>query len=150
MDRPKLNFPSVNLRYSEDSKSVWDDLRRIYVVLTPEEWVRRHVVGYLRDFFGVPPAQILVEYAVKLNGQTQRADVVVIGSDLEPKLLVECKAADVKLSQSTLDQVVRYNSVLSAKYVMLTNGLSHHVYERADESGGYVALKSLPSLQDLI
>ncbi len=150
MYRVKLNFPAVELRYKDGAQcdlrhhTVWDDLRRTYIVLTPEEWVRRHVVAFLKDHIGVPPAQIMLEFAVRLNGQTQRADVVVVDNNLEPRLMVECKAADVKLSQSTLDQVVRYNSVVNAKYVMLTNGLSHHIYERLDSSGGYAPLKSLP------
>ncbi|MFI3327829.1 MAG: type I restriction enzyme HsdR N-terminal domain-containing protein [Rikenellaceae bacterium] len=154
MERAKLNFPDITLRCKEGSSpdsaslQVWDELRHIYIVLTPEEWVRRHVVGFLKDHLRVPPTQILVEFPVRLNGQMQRADVVVVGGDLAPRLLVECKASEVKLSQSTLDQVVRYNSIVGAKYVMLTNGLSHHIYERLDSSGGYKPLKNLP--EDLL
>lgn len=141
---PKLNFPPINLRLrrSEGSIQLWDSIRKSYIVLTPEEWVRRHVVGFITSQLGIPPAQVILEYPVMLNGQRQRADVVVVNSEGEIRLMVECKAHDVKISQSTLDQAVRYNYILRAQYVMLTNGVTHHLYERTDDEGGYKVLRS--------
>ncbi len=149
LPHPKLNFPPINLRVkpSKGSIMVWDSLRRSYIVLTPEEWVRRHVVSFLMEELAVPAAQIVQEYPVVLNTQRQRADVVVLSRQGEPVLMVECKAYDVKISQSTLDQAVRYNSVLKARYIMLTNGLSHHLYESLDCEGSYRPLKSLSELE---
>ncbi len=109
--------------------------------------MRRHVVSFLSVQLEIPPAQIVQEYPVVLNSQRQRADVVVLSRQGEPLLMVECKAYDVKLSQSTLDQAVRYNSVLSARYIMLTNGLSHHLYENVDNAGGYRVVKDFSELE---
>ncbi len=148
LPHPKLNFPPINLRVKGSGASIqaWDSLRRCYIVLTPEEWVRRHVVGFLLSELSIPAAQIVQEYPVMVNSQNQRADVVVLSRQGKPLMMVECKSYDVKLSQSTLDQAVRYNSVLLARYVMITNGLSHHIYERIDDVGGYRPLKSFSEL----
>ncbi len=143
---PKLNFPPIKLRAKESGSSIsaWDVVRRCYVVLTPEEWVRRHVVEMLINQLQIPIPQIIEEYPITLNSQKQRADVVVIDREGAPQLMIECKSYDVKISQATLDQAVRYNSVLRARYIMLTNGLTHHCYERTDDMGGYKALDALP------
>jgi len=104
---------------------VWDDLRGIYLVLTPEEWVRRHLIAYLVSHCGVLPKRVVQEYAVPVNGQPQRADVVVVGDRAEPLVLAECKAPEIRIGERTLAQAVRYNSVLGARFVILTNGLRH-------------------------
>ncbi len=126
---PKLKFPPITprARKSCGEIEVWDALRGRWLKLTPEEWVRRHLLEWLlRE--GVPPMQIIQEYPVLLNGQPQRADVVVVDAEAKPLLLVECKAAEVELSQSVLDQLIRYNSVVGARYLMITNGRVHHCY----------------------
>ncbi len=147
MEQRRLNLPPIKLKAQRrgESITVWDDLRKKYVVLTPEEWVRQHVISYLIGELNIPPQQIIVEYPVELNGQSQRADIVVVTRSTEPHILVECKAPEVKISQSTLDQAVRYNSILSAKYIMLTNGLTHHLYERISDEGEYRAISNLPT-----
>ena len=113
---PKLNFPAIRLRARRrgDGVEVWDSLRGIYLVLTPEEWVRQHLIAYLTAYCGVQPKRIVQEYAVALNGQPQRADVVVVGDRAEPLLLAECKAPCIPINSRTLAQAVRYNSVLGA------------------------------------
>ena len=128
---PKLNFPAIRLRARRrgDGVEVWDSLRGIYLVLTPEEWVRQHLIAYLTAYCGVQPKRIVQEYAVALNGQPQRADVVVVGDRAEPLLLAECKAPCIPINSRTLAQAVRYNSVLGARYVILTNGLRHYCCE---------------------
>lgn len=144
--QPKLNFPAIRLRARcrGEAVEVWDDLRGLYLVLTPEEWVRQHLIAYLVSHCGVPPKRIVEEYAVAVNGQPQRADVVVVGDAAEPLILVECKAPDVTLGKHTLAQAVRYNSVLGARYVILTNGLKHYCWEFLD--GGYEQLNGFPDL----
>lgn len=111
---PKLNFPAIRLRARrrEGQVEVWDDLRGIYLVLTPEEWVRRHLIAYLVSHCGVLPKRVVQEYAVPVNGQPQRADVVVVGDRAEPLVLAECKAPEIRIGERTLAQAVRYNSVL--------------------------------------
>ena len=143
---PKLNFPAIRLRARRrgDGVEVWDSLRGIYLVLTPEEWVRQHLIAYLTAYCGVQPKRIVQEYAVALNGQPQRADVVVVGDRAEPLLLAECKAPCIPINGRTLAQAVRYNSVLGARYVILTNGLRHYCCECRD--GEYVQLGGFPDL----
>ncbi|MCI7141111.1 type I restriction enzyme HsdR N-terminal domain-containing protein [Alistipes sp.] len=145
----KLNFPPVRFRARRcgDTVEIWDSIRGIYLVLTPEEWVRQHLIAYLVSHCGVQPLRIVEEYAVPLNGQPQRADVVVVGDDARPLLLAECKAPDVAIGQRTLEQAVRYNSVLRARYIILTNGLRHYCCEQRD--GTYVQLAGFPRLDRL-
>lgn len=145
---PKLNFPPIRLRARRrgggEEVEIWDPVRGIYLVLTPEEWVRQHLIAYLVSHCGVQPTRIVEEYAVPLNGQPQRADVVVVGDDARPLLLAECKAPGVSIGRQTLAQAVRYNSVLAARYLILTNGLTHYCSEWRD--GTYVRCGSFPDL----
>lgn len=143
---PNLNFPPIRLkaRRCGDKVEVWDPIRGIYLVLTPEEWVRQHLIAYLVSHCGVQPLRIVEEYAVLLNGQPQRADVVVVDDAGRPLLLAECKAPDVVINRQTLAQAVRYNSVLQARYIILTNGLKHYCYACRD--GQYEQLQAFPRL----
>ena len=143
---PALRFPPVQLRARRrgSTTEVWDPLRGLYLVLTPEEWVRQHLIAYLTASCGVQPLRIVQEYAVPLNGQPQRADVVVVDRAGHPLLLAECKAPSVAVGPATLDQAVRYNSVLGARYVVLTNGLTHYCYEMTE--GRCEPLAGFPSL----
>ncbi len=142
---PKLNLPSCRLRVTERAGAtyVWDALRGRWLALTPEEWVRRHVIAFLSESAGVAAANICQEYPVDLNGAHQRADIVVTCGG-QPLMLVECKAPGVAVCGSTLDQAFRYNAVAGARYVMLTNGLDHYLYEVA--GGEYIPLKDFPDL----
>lgn len=144
---PKLNFPPVDIpvRRRKDGQLYIPDLvRGGYKVLTPEEWVRRHLIWYLQSNCGAELRSIITEYPVALNGTAQRADVVVVDSSGKPVLLAECKSHDVEIDKSVLAQAVRYNSVLKARYIVLTNGLRHYCYEQTDD--GYLPLRSFPSL----
>lgn len=107
---------------------VWAATRRKWLCLTPEEEVRRRVVAYLVGSLSVPATHIAEEYPVVLNGQPQRADIVVFDPQLKPWLVIECKAPDVPLARSVLEQVVRYNSVIGAQVMILTNGRKLHAY----------------------
>lgn len=143
---PKLNFPAITLRARKGGGQVevWDELRGIYLLLTPEEWVRRHLIAYLVSHCAALPKRIVQEYAVALNGQPQRADVVVVDDHAHPLLLVECKAPDVPIGEHTLAQAVRYNSVLGARYLILTNGKRHFCFECID--GRYLHREKFPDL----
>lgn len=127
---PKLNFPPVRLRARRNGEriEVWDSLRGSWLVLTPEEWVRRHLIGFLAERCGVPMQRIVQEYPVPLNGQPQRADIVAVDDNGRPAILAECKAAGVAVDDRVLAQAVRYNSVLGAGTIILTNGLEHRCY----------------------
>ena len=143
----KLNLPSFErkIMQKDEKPFILDIIRRQYVALTPEEWVRRHVIEYLINWCGVELQRVITEYPVMLNGQSQRADIVVVGCDAKPLLLVECKATDVDIDQGVLDQAVRYNSVVGARFLMLTNGLKTFCLESLGE-GRYTKLTSLPKL----
>lgn len=143
---PKLNFPPINLRATRDKGRimVFDNIRRMYVVLTPEEWVRRHLVDYLITHCHAPQLSIVEEYPVNINSTAQRADVVVMDNNAQPLILAECKAPDVKIDSAVFEQATRYNAVVKARYIILTNGMEHYCYEFSDER--YLPLNSFPHL----
>jgi hypothetical protein len=144
---PKLNFPSIRLRGRRvgEQAQIWDEERRMWLVLTPEEWVRQHLKGHLVAACGVIPTRMVAEYPVPLNGQAQRADLVVVDDAGRPLLLAECKALEVPIDRSTLHQAVRYNSVFGARHLILTNGLRHYCYERLSDVD-YQPLADFPKL----
>ena len=131
----------------ENPPKIWDAVRRRWLVLTPEEWVRRHLIAYFVSHCGVLPKRIVQEYAVPVNGQPQRADVVVVGDSAEPLVLAECKAPEIRIDERTLSQAVRYNSVLGARFVILTNGRKHYCCEY--RGGRYVQLAGFPDFAAL-
>ena len=128
---------------------VYNRVRSAYIVLTPEEWVRRHLVEFLITHCKAPIHSIVEEYPAAINGMAQRADVVVIGNDARPLLLAECKSADINFrNPDTLHdvflQATRYNAVIKARYIVLTNGLQHFCYELTHS--GYTPLSKFPML----
>ena len=145
MEYPTLNFPPIHLRARRNSDGrteVFDRVRGRWLVLTPEEWVRRHVVEYLRNECGYAPQLIVEEYPIPLNGMAQRADIVVMNSEARPELVVECKEPGIKINDDVLRQVVRYNSVLGCRYIAMTNGIETFCYEMGDN--GYKPLSHFP------
>lgn len=139
----KLIFPDISPRVKMEGevKYIWDSLRRKWLVLTPEEWVRRHVIGWLVSVKRVPALRISQEYPVSINGMAQRADIVVVDERAQPFILVECKAADVAIDEKVLDQARRYNAVVGARYLIITNGRQIYCYEHSN--GLYRAVGSL-------
>ncbi len=137
----KLIFPTISprLKSEEGEKFIWDSLRGKWLVLTPEEWVRQHTIGWLVTHKGIPALRITQEYPVKINSLNQRADIVVVDEKAKPHILVECKAPDVILDHEVVMQAIRYNSIVGARYILLTNGLKLYGYEYAD--GKYRGLK---------
>ena len=146
-DLPELKFPKVVLAlYERDGKTyIPDRIRGGYLVLTPEEWVRRHLVEYLINGCAVPLRSIIEEYPVELNTMAQRADVVVMGSNAQPLILAECKAPDVPIGPDTFSQASRYNAVVGAQYIIITNGLKHYCFEKSDQ--GYEQLNYFPQFK---
>lgn len=145
---PTLNFPPIRLRARHTANGrteVFDAVRGRWLVLTPEEWVRRHVVEYLRNECGYASQLIVEEYPIPLNGMAQRADIVVMNSEARPELVVECKEPGIKINDNVLRQVVRYNSVLGCRYIAMTNGMETFCYEMGDN--GYKPLSHFPHCQ---
>ena len=142
----KLNFPVYSFRFknSENKVSIFDEIRKKFILLTPEEWVRQHVVQFLLQDKNYPKSYINVEKLIKINDLSKRYDGVVFQPNGEIFLLIECKAPEVPISQQTFDQIARYNLVLKAKYLMVTNGLNHYFCQMDFENEKYVFLKELP------
>ena len=145
MEYPKLNYPPIHLRARRGEgcrTEVFDRVRGKWLVLTPEEWVRRHVVEFMLANCRLQPQQIVEEYPVDVNGMAQRADIVVMGADLKPLMVVECKEPNVKISEEVLRQVTRYNNVLRCRYIALTNGITTYCYEHDGER--YIPINAFP------
>jgi hypothetical protein len=145
----KLNFPTFTFRFknSENKVAIFDEIRKKFIILTPEEWVRQHVVQFLLQDKSYPKSYINVEKLIKINNLNKRYDVVVYQPNGEFFLLIECKAPEVKIAQQTFDQIARYNLVLKAKYLMVTNGLNHYFCQMDFENEKYVFLKELPEFE---
>ncbi len=144
-----LNFSTFKFRFknSENKIAIFDEIRKKFIILTPEEWVRQHVVHFLMLDKKYPKSLINVEKLLKVNDLNKRYDVVVFNSDGSLFLLVECKAPEIKISQATFDQISRYNLTLKAKYLMVTNGLVHYYCEMDFEQKTYRFLKELPNIK---
>jgi type I site-specific restriction endonuclease len=142
----KLNFPAYTFRFknSENKVAIFDEIRKKFILLTPEEWVRQHVVKFLLEEKKYPKSHINVEKIIKINGLTKRYDVVVFQPDGKIYLLVECKAPEIIIAQSTFDQIARYNMTLDAGYLMVTNGLNHYFCQIDHEQEQYIFLRDLP------
>ena len=126
---------TLKIRESGSRKEVFDPVRQKWVVMTPEEQVRQVFILYLLNVKQLPLSHLSVEHAVTVNGMTQRYDLVVFGDDLKPWMMVECKAPHVKLTQKVVAQAGRYNSILRAPLLCVTNGLEQRVFKIDFERG---------------
>ncbi len=147
-----LNLPSYSFRIKESNgrQQIFDSVRKKFVALTPEEWVRQHLIRLLIEQYGVPVGLMAIEKPLKIGNLTQRADIVVFDRNTNPILIVEVKAPSVAIDQKALDQASRYNRVLKVSYVILSNGLQHIVLNFNNELQGYVVLEKMPHYQELI
>ena len=145
----QLNFPIYNFRFknSENKVSIFDEIRKKFIILTPEEWVRQHVVRFLLEEKKYPKSLINVEKVLIVNGLRKRYDVVVFNPDGSIFVLVECKAPEIKTAQATFDQIARYNLALKAQFLMVTNGHNHYFCQMDFENEKYDFLKELPDYE---
>ena len=142
----KLNFPSYSFRFknSENKVSIFDEIRKKFMLMTPEEWVRQNVVRFLLEEKKYPKSYINVEKIIRINGLTKRYDIVVFQPNGKIFLLIECKAPEIPISQNTFDQIARYNMVLEAEFLMVTNGLNHYFCKMDYQKEQYNFLRELP------
>ncbi len=142
----KLNFPNYSFRFknSENKIAAFDEIRKKFVILTPEEWVRFHTVQFLIREKHFPKSLINVERQLKLGKLIKRYDVVIYNSKGGIHLIVECKAPSIMITQATFDQIARYNMSLKAEYLMVTNGLDHFFCQLDYVQEKYRFLKELP------
>jgi hypothetical protein len=143
----KLNLPNYKfkLKSSENKTLIFDNLRKKYFVLTPEEWVRQHFVQFLIDEKKYPVSLIAIEKQLTINNRKKRTDILVFNTDGNPDIIVECKAPQIKITQATFDQIARYNLKLKANYLIVTNGLDHFYCKMDFEKETYIFLKEIPT-----
>lgn len=136
----QLNLPSFPVKLKNASGKVWifDGIRKKYVVLTPEEWVRQHFIAYLVNELKYPKALLKVEAGLTYNQLAKRSDIIVFNREGKPWMVIECKAPEVNLTETTANQVSVYNATLKASYVVVTNGLRHFCFDLQD------GIKSVP------
>jgi len=129
--------------------SIFDEIRKKFIILTPEEWVRQHVIQFLLVEKKYPKSLINVEKILKVNDLRKRYDIVVFNPDGSIFILIECKAPEIKTAQATFDQIARYNMTLKAQFLMVTNGHNHYFCQMDFENEKYQFLTELPTYKIL-
>ncbi len=147
----RLNLPeySFRIKTTEGKDFIFDSLRKKFVRLTPEEWVRQNFVQFLISEKKYSPALITVEALVKVNNNPQRADIVVFDRSGIRVLVAEFKAPDIKISQQTFDQIVRYNMQLKVKFLIVSNGMEHFCCSIDYAENTYAFLPEIPFFADI-
>jgi type I site-specific restriction endonuclease len=147
----QLNLPEYSFRYKEENgkKFIFDEVRKKFVVLTPEEWVRQNFLQFMSRQLKYPPNLIGVEKTIKVHGLLQRCDIVLYNRKGVPAMIVECKAPSVKVDASTLFQAARYNTALEVPYLVLTNGLSHYCIFIDLKEGSHSVKSQFPDFEEL-
>lgn len=142
-----LNFPTypIRIRIQDKRTEVFDVVRKRWLVLTPEEWVRQHLLHYLIIDKGYPASLLAVEKTISVNGLKKRCDVVAFDSQARPIVVVECKAPEVNITQAVFDQIARYNLTLNVNYLLVTNGMQHFCCSMNHQEQRYNFLKELPA-----
>ena len=146
-----LNLPSYDAKIRKNGSiiEIYDTLRRKYVALTPEEWVRQHFVNWLISNKNYPASLMANEASIKLNSLTRRCDTVVYNQLLEPLMIIEYKESNIPVTQGVFDQVVRYNTVLKVKYIVVSNGINHYCCKMDYDKQSYDFLTDIPNYIDL-
>lgn len=146
-----LNLPAFEAKIAqrEGKNVIFDVLRRRYVALTPEEWVRQHFTNFLLKEKGYPQGLLANEIQINLNGTKKRCDTVLYRRDLTPQMIVEYKAPSVEITQAVFDQITRYNMVLKVDYLVVSNGLRHYCCRIDYARNTYYFLPDIPRYTDL-
>lgn len=134
--------PSFKLKKEGEKRYIFDSIRRTWILLTEEEWVRQNFVAYLIKTLGYPETLIALEKEISLNGLKKRFDILVYNREHQPWLLVECKAPTVVLTENVLQQALRYNLSVPVGFIVITNGTNTTAWEKKD--GMLHLLQSLP------
>ncbi|MCL1821257.1 MAG: type I restriction enzyme HsdR N-terminal domain-containing protein [Prolixibacteraceae bacterium] len=142
----KLNLPDFGFRISDEGSQtrIFDQFRRKWVALTPEEWVRQHMLRYMADFKNYPRALMAVEKKVDVNGLSQRFDLLIYNRRGKPLLIAEFKSPDVKIDQRVFDQMIRYNTRLLAPLALASNGMNHFICKLDFENHSAEYLSEIP------
>lgn len=149
---PQLNLPSIDLKsriVDEQRTEIFDQFRKKFVTLNPEEWVRQHMLHYLVKDFKYPANLLGVEVSMKRDSMLERADIVVYNNSLTPLMIIECKAASVKLNQVVFDQAARYNLSFGVSFIAITNGLRLIAAQVNPDTQKVTMLQSFPDYAQL-
>jgi len=146
----KVNYPeySFKIKNQDDKELIFDEVRKKWVVLTPEEWVRQNMLQYLIRVKKYPVSLIAVEKGIKLGELAKRCDIVVYNKQGAPVIIIECKAMDVNLNGDTAEQIIRYNLSLPATYLIITNGVYCTGVNRNEE--GLETIQEIPEWKALV
>jgi hypothetical protein len=146
-----LNLPQYEVKIKENGgrRQILDPVRRRYVALTPEEWVRQHFVHYLIACKGYPSALLANEVPISLNGTSKRCDTVLYAQNLSPRMIIEYKAPHVAISQTVFNQIARYNMALHVDYLIVSNGLNHYCCRMDYDNHSYTFLRDIPAYGEL-
>jgi hypothetical protein len=146
----KLNLPEITARIRDGKngkQEIFDEVRKKFVRLTPEEWVRQHFLHFMIVRLSFPASLIVVEAAIKYNNLVKRFDILAYRADGQPCFVVECKSPDIEITQAVFDQVAMYNMTLTVDYLAVTNGISHYACKIDHINRSYQFLKDIPSFE---
>jgi hypothetical protein len=150
MDQLNLPPAALKLRSADGKTEVWDSIRRRYIILTPEEWVRQHFIHFLILDKKIPASLMAIEVSLKYNRMARRCDILVYDRQGKPLLIVECKAPEVKISQNAFQQIAMYNMTLKVPYLVVTNGMNSYVCIINHEKKKFTFLEELPEYDLLV
>lgn len=147
----ELNLPpyNINIKNIDGQRKIFDVLRRKFIVLTPEEWVRQHFVHLLIDHKHYPTSLLANEVALQIGDKVIRADSVLYDTQLRPRMILEYKAPHIKLSQKVFDQIAAYNLLLHVDYLVVSNGIDSYICKMDYENQAYKFLKDIPNYEEL-
>ena len=147
----KLNLPQYPIKLKEEGGKtfIFDSIRKKYLVLLPEEWVRQNFIQFLINDKGFASSLIVIEKGLKLNELKKRADILVYDKQGNPIVLVECKAPDVKINQEVFEQIARYNMVYKVPYLLVTNGMEHYCAKIDFQNNSFEFLEEIPAYKEL-
>lgn len=149
----ELNLPKYNMRISRDRNNnikIFDSIRKKFVSLTPEEYVRQHFTNWLINYLHYPMGLIANEVKISLNSTIKRCDTIVYSNTGDPMMIIEYKAPHISINQNVFDQIVRYNMVLKTKYLVVSNGMQHYCCIIDYENNSYQFTPHIPTYEELI
>lgn len=146
-----LNLPLAQLKIinKENKPFVFDILRKKYISLTPEEWVRQNFVQYMITHLGYPKGLLSNEVQIRLNNTIKRCDTVLYATDFRPRMIIEYKAPEVEITEAVFNQIYRYNIVLKVDYLVISNGMNHYCFRVDYKTGKCFFLPSIPHYNDI-
>ena len=148
----KLNLPTfdIKLRGTKERPMIFDILRKKFIALTPEEWVRQHFIHYLVEHKGYPTGLLANEVQLKVGGKQLRADSVLYSRELKPRMIIEYKAPHIPITQKVFDQITIYNMLLHVDYLIVSNGMQHYICKMDYDGKKYLFLEEVPNYEVLL